>query len=89
MQDGGAAGFGTTGDAVINNAGDALIDRIASVTITGFAVGTGSPSPDHFGFTAQQIGAFKARGFTPVLTDGTDAPIELSPITGDVTLREV
>jgi hypothetical protein len=44
---------------------------------------------DHFGFVAQQIGVFKAAGFTAALTTGTDAPVELSLATGDVTVREV
>ncbi len=50
---------------------------------------TPSGGADHFGFVAQQIGSFKALGFTAALTAGTDAPLELALTTGDVTIREV
>lgn len=88
--DGGAAGFGTTGDSVINNANDAILSKIASVLIKGVIFGSTAMN-DHFGFTAQQIGSVKALGFTAALTTGpaADAPIELSPLTADVTIREV
>jgi hypothetical protein len=43
---------------------------------------------DHFGFAAQQIGLFKAGGFRAPLTSGTNV-IELSPVTADVTIREI
>jgi len=47
-------------------------------------------SGDHFGFTSVTIGKFKSLGFTAPLTSGAIREvIELSPITGDVTLREV
>lgn len=41
------------------------------------------------GFAAIQIGSFKAAGFTAKLTPGTDAAIQLSLNTGDVSIREV
>ncbi len=45
---------------------------------------------DHFGFSAQQIGSFKAGGYTAPLTTGpANNIIEFSPVTGDVTIREV
>jgi hypothetical protein len=88
VQDGGATGFGTAGDTVINNAGDAIIARIASILIKGVVTGS-ALAGDHFGFTAQQIGSFKSLGFTATLTSGSDTPIELSPVTGDVSVREV
>jgi hypothetical protein len=82
-------GFGDNDDAVQTVSDDpALVARIASIVIKGFVAGSAA-SGDHFGFVAQQVGSFKSRGFTAALTAGTDAPIELSPITGDVTLREI
>jgi hypothetical protein len=81
-------GFGTAGDAVINNTGDAILARIASVTIGGAVAGTAADPSDHFGFVAQRIGSFRTAGFVAPLTAGTDV-IELSPTTGDVTIREV
>jgi hypothetical protein len=60
------------------------LSRIASISIKGQVIGSTSRS-DHFGFVAQQIGSFKASGFTAA----TDAPIELSLATLDVTLREI
>jgi hypothetical protein len=80
--------FGDGDDQLIGSDTDALIARISSITIKGTVVGTGA-SGDHFGFVAQQIGKFKSLGFTATLTSGTDAPIELSIVTGDVTVREV
>jgi hypothetical protein len=68
---------------------DAIVAKIASITIGGTVTGTAS-SGDHFGFVAQQIGAFTAGGFTAPLTSATDAPIDFSFGTGhDVTLREI
>jgi hypothetical protein len=93
VQDGGASGFGTADDAVINiPAGaptDAIVARIASISIKGLVVGTAAADGIQFGFTAQQIGSFKALGFKASLTSETDDAINLSPITGDVTIREV
>ena len=86
VRDGGAPGFGTPGDTII--AGATLISRIASISIKGAVIGTAADG-DHFGFTAQQIGSFKAGPFKAALTAGTDAAIELSPHTGDVAIREV
>lgn len=82
--------FGEGDDEVIPGFDtDTLIARIASVAIKGRVIGTGTPTNDHFGFVAQQIGSFKALGFTVPRTAGIDAPIELSPQTGDVTIREL
>jgi hypothetical protein len=80
--------FGDDDDVTILADSDALIARISSITIKGIVAGTAA-SGDHFGFVAQQIGAFKAARFTATLTAVTDAPIELSPVTGDVTIREI
>jgi hypothetical protein len=94
VQDGGLPGFATPGDTVINNpagaATDAIVARIASITIKGLVVGTPTNgSIVQFGFTAQQIGSFKSLGFKATLTNATDAAIPLSPTTGDMALREV
>jgi hypothetical protein len=88
VQDGGGVGFGTVGDTIINNASDPIIARIASILIKGVVTGS-AVLGDHFGFTAQQVGSFKSLGFAATLASGTDAPIELSPVTVDVTIREV
>jgi hypothetical protein len=66
---------------------DGLVARIASISIKGVVIG--SALGGTHGFVAQQIGSFKALGFTAPLTAGTDGPIKLSPITDDVTIREV
>ncbi|MEQ1862999.1 MAG: hypothetical protein ABMA13_24010, partial [Chthoniobacteraceae bacterium] len=68
-------------------AGATLVARIASITIKGTVAGSAAPG-DHFGFTAAHIGKFKSLGFTAPLTAATNV-IELSLVTGDVTIREV
>ncbi|MHA3770753.1 beta strand repeat-containing protein [Verrucomicrobiota bacterium sgz303538] len=83
--DTGNDGFGNADDTVIG--GGASIAKIASILIRGVVAGTAT-SGDHFGFVSHQIGAFTSLGFRAPLTAGTDI-IELSPITGDVTVREV
>jgi len=60
------------------------VSRIASVAIRGQVIGSAAAG-DHLGFVAEQIGTFKCLGFTVPLTD----VFELSPITGDVTIRRV
>jgi hypothetical protein len=79
--------FGTADDTLIAGGLSNVVARIAKVTIKGVVVGTVGTG-DHFGFVAQQIGTFKAGSFLASLTGGPDV-IELSPITGDLTLREV
>jgi hypothetical protein len=82
-------GFGDADDVVISTPpADGVFSRIASVTIKGLVGGTGAPG-DQFGFTAQQIGSFKAGGIKLSLTEATDAPYTLALITDDVRLREV
>jgi hypothetical protein len=79
--------FGDSHDRLITSSDDPnLISRIAKITIKGLVIGTGADA-DHFGFVAQQIGAFKVGGFTLPLISGNDV-VELSPLTGDFTLRE-
>lgn len=80
-------GFGNDDDTLINNAGDAIVAQIASVTIGGVVAGTAADR-DHFGFVAEQIGSFRVGGVAVGLTDNPEV-IELSPTTGDVTVREV
>ena len=89
MRDAGNNGFGNPDDVVIPGAdADGILSRIASILIRGTVVGSGAAG-DHFGFTAQQIGSFKAGGIKAVLNSSTNLPLELSLATGDVTLREV
>ncbi len=65
-----------------------FISKIGSILIKGAVVGT-SATGDHFGFVAQQIGSFKAGGFTASLNSATDDSFALSHETGDdVTFRE-
>jgi hypothetical protein len=88
------ARFCHAGDTVINNpagaATDAIVARIASITIKGLV---SVPPPmgvsSSLVLTAQQIGSFKSLGFKATLTNATDAAIPLSPTTGDMALREV
>jgi hypothetical protein len=85
--------FGNADDASIGAGNSALIARIASIVIGGHLVGSPDSvsNTDHFGFVAQQIGSFKAGGFSAVL-HSTALPldvIELSFITNDVTIREI
>ena len=89
IQDFAADGFGNGDDIVYPTpAVDGIFSRIASVTIKGRITGTGTAG-DHYGFTAQQIGAFKAGGVKLSLTEATDSGFNLAPITNDVTVREV
>lgn len=79
-------------DSVINNppgaATDAIVARIASVVIKGAL--TGAPNPFfQTGFVAQQVGSFKAAGFTAPLTAGTDPAILLTPYNVNVNLIEM
>jgi hypothetical protein len=64
-----------------------LFNRIASITIGGVVAGS-SAAGDHFGFSSVKIGSFKSLHYTAPLTAGTEV-IELSPTTGDVTIREL
>ncbi len=78
------------GDDVIIAGG--TISAIRDIQILGTVIGTGGISAgdgDHFGFVSGQIGKFKAGGFTATFTAARDNPIELSLLTGDVTIREV
>lgn len=83
--DTGNNGFGNADDTVIG--GSASTAKIASITIRGVVSGTAT-SGDHFGFVSHQISAFTSLGFRAPLSAGTNV-IELSSITGDVTVREV
>ncbi len=69
--------------------GDLIIARIASITIGGAVIGTKANPNDHSGFTAQQIGSFRAGLYIAPLTAATDPLIPLALLTGDVSLREV
>jgi hypothetical protein len=97
--DGGAAGFGTTGDVKIPGFDNPkIISQIASITIAGLGittgnvvVGTSGSTTDHFGFTAQKIGAMKIGPATVAFSAAPNESFELLAInsTNDVTAREV
>ncbi|MBO0698392.1 MAG: hypothetical protein J2P46_08365, partial [Zavarzinella sp.] len=82
--------FGDGGDAIIGPGSPSITSRIASVVIGGQVLGTPSElgPADHYGFCAQQIGKLSVGGVGVSLTPGADV-IELSPLTRDVTIREV
>jgi hypothetical protein len=91
VTDGGAAGFGTTGDVKMPGFDNPkLISQIASITVTGGVVGTAAAG-DHFGFTAQRIGAMKLGPtvvpFSNILTEEFFELLAVS--TNDFTAREV
>lgn len=84
------AGIGRGMDNLTGTADDksqpvSTLSRIAAITIAGQVLGT-EAAGDHFGFVAHSIGTVKIGGktYTPGAT-----PIELSPVTGDVTIRPV
>jgi hypothetical protein len=77
-------GFGDDDDAVIG--GGVSIAKIAAILIKG--VVTGDHTSARFGFTSHTIGFFQALGFKAAFSGGADI-IELAPITGDVTIREI
>jgi hypothetical protein len=81
--------FGSNGGELING-GNAIVARIASVVIAGSVNGTQQVG-DHFGFVAEEIGAFKAGGSKPALSfgPGNDLVGILVGVPGDVRLREV
>jgi hypothetical protein len=82
------ASFGTADDASINVFIPTFHSQIVSVTIKGQAFGTFGGA-DHFGFVAQEVGAFKVGGRTLQLTPGTGNDVFNIGITGDLTVREV
>jgi hypothetical protein len=84
-------GFGNPAGVIDNPPGaatDAIVARIASVVIKGSV--SGPPNPFfQTGFVAQQIGSFKAAGFTAPLTAVTDPAISLTPYNVNVNLIEL
>lgn len=79
--------FGNIDDHAIGSAMNP-ISKIASITIGGVAAG--SSDAGHYGFSARTIGAFKSAGFVaPLKATGARDIVELSPSTGDVTIREL
>jgi hypothetical protein len=88
--------FGTADDAPISQTGepDAFFSKIGSITIAGSVYGT-TGGGDHFGFVAQEIGAFSVNGVAHKLTAGhsndtstSDSHLSIGA-TGDVTIHEV
>jgi hypothetical protein len=88
IQDAAGDGFANGDDYVIPGS-TAIVARIASITIGGAVIGTMTNPNDHFGFTAESIGSFKAGLYTAPLTVAKDLPIPLALLTGDVHIREV
>jgi hypothetical protein len=88
IQDAAGDGFANGDDYVIPGS-TGLVARIASITIGGAVIGTKTNPNDNFGFTAQQIGSFKAGLYTAPLTAATNPLIPLALLTGDVHIREV
>jgi hypothetical protein len=90
--DAGAAGFGDAGDVAIPGLDNAkIVSSIASIVITGSVSGTPGIDGDHFGFTAQKIGAFKAAGVAtpqPPLNALADGQF-FDAVTDEVTVREI
>ena len=84
-------GFADIGYLQARDTGTNLGVDLASITILGELVGTPDAigNFDQYGFVAQQIGSFHAGLYAAPLTAGTDAPIHLSPATGDVTIHEI
>jgi hypothetical protein len=82
--------FGTADDALIGG-GNAIVAKIASITIAGAAFGTTEHLRDGFGFVAQQIGSLKVGKASVPLTGGAgnDLTPQLLGQTGDVRVREV
>lgn len=84
--------WGLASNTALGGGNASLAATIASITIGGGVTGTPDSvsSTDHYGFVAQQIGSFKEGGIVlaPRIA-ATDLPIELSRLTGDVTVREV
>lgn len=79
-------GFGNADDTTN---GTGVISKIASIIIGGTVTGTPAAG-DHFGFESHQIGTFRYQGFTAPLSAAIPGQvIELSPVTGDVTIREI
>src|SRR5262249_60981421 len=73
--------FGDANDEPINLIGGAPgpLARIGSVAIGGVVAGTAEPA-DHFGFVAQRIGSFRARGAVAPPTTPLNPPrVHLSP----------
>jgi hypothetical protein len=86
-EDTGADGFGINDD--LQTVTDTvLIARIASIAITGNVAGS-LGAGDHFGFVAQQIGSFKAAGFTAPLLAATANQNIAVRFTNDVRILEV
>lgn len=85
VQDGGAPGFGDTGDTII--AGGTGIAKIASIQIDGAIVGTPFAG-DRFGFVSGSIDRFKA-GVKLIAIPAAPGFISLSPLTHDVNVRQI
>jgi hypothetical protein len=83
--------FGTSDDAKISGGSTGILATIARVVIGGNVVGTPASvnATDHFGFVAEDIGAFSVDGQTLHLHAGPHNDDLALGTTGDVTLLEV
>ncbi len=90
VQDVSGDGFGNADDSKITLGTDraGFISKIASIIINGTVAGTVGGT-DHFGFTAQRIGAFKSGGVATALTPGSSNDDQPVGATGDVRIHEV
>jgi hypothetical protein len=82
--------FGNDDDELAPGGSDAIVSKIASITINGQALGT-PDGIDHFGFVAEQIGSFEIGTTTFPLTTGPSDDLTGLPVgaTGDLRVREV
>ena len=80
------------GDEIIPG-GNGVVSKIASIVIQGQVLGTPASinRTDHFGFVAQELGAFSIAGTTIKVTNGASNDLAGLPLgaTADVHLREV
>jgi hypothetical protein len=81
--------FGTATNTPIPTNGP-ILARIASIVIKGAATGS-TATGDHFGFVAEEIGAFKVGGVKTTLHKGARNDLNGVPIgaSDDLTVREV
>lgn len=82
--------FATADDALIGG-GNAIVAKIASITVSGAAFGTNGNLRDGFGFAAEEIGSLKiGKAKVPLQKLArNDTTAQLVGVTGDVRVREV
>ena len=82
--------FATTDDTLVPG-GNAIVSKIASITISGAAFGTSGNLLDGFGFVAEEIGSVSIGKAKLPLAKGArnDLTPVLAGLTGDMRVREV